>query len=726
MTIARVAVPIATAAHFDYWVPATLPVRRGSIVRVPVGRRLLTGVVVDMPADAEIAPERLRPVAEIMTGGLALPAEILELAKFAADYYQQPLGMMIGVALPPPPPANAREVLPRLVVVTPAGRAVFRESLRGTMRRRMWAELESGDPCAVEELQGAGASARAVLRSWWAHGWIGAVPPSSAGAPTTHAGTALNSEQAAAAADIGDALGRFAVFLLRGVTGSGKTEVYLSAALRAVRAGGQVLLLVPEINLTPQLAERVARALPGIEVATMHSRVPAGERRRAWDAAACGAAQVVLGTRLAVFVPLPRLSLIVVDEEHDASYKQDEGVLYQARDLAVRRGQRRGIPVLLGSATPSLESYLQARRGKYRELTLPARARPGARPPAVRLVPNRGTRAAIFHDAIETAIRERLARSEQSLVFVNRRGFAPSLLCHGCGWAAACDRCAARLVLHQDERELRCHHCGHARAVVTACPDCGNQDLQPVGAGTQRLEQRLRERFAEARIARVDRDTTRRRNAFSTVLDRVLAGELDILVGTQMLAKGHDFPALTLVVVLGADNALYSADFRATERLYAQLTQVAGRAGRAQLPGEVLIQTDFGEHPVFRALQAQDYAAFADVLLEERRVADLPPFAHVALIEAAAHRRADVDRFLHQAEDLLRTVIAASAPACKCFPPSVPVLSRRGGYERGQVLVQAAGRGDLQAVLRTVRGQLAEGAGRRVRWRINVDPVDLG
>ncbi|HTL76122.1 MAG TPA: primosomal protein N' [Casimicrobiaceae bacterium] len=533
---------------------------------------------------------------------------------------------------------------------------------------------------------------------------------------------ALNAAQAEALAVIG-ASETFVVTLLHGVTGSGKTNVYLAAAQRAVARGGQVLILVPEINLTPQFEGRVRAALPNVRAVTLHSRLAAGVRRANWDAAAAGDAQVVLATRLGVFAPLPRLSLIVVDEEHDDSFKQQDGVRYHARDLAVWRAQRRDVPIVLGSATPSLETWTRARAGRCQIATLAKRADVRARPPAVRFVPVRGGDA---HDGVtpglQSAMAARVARNEQSLIFVNRRGYAPSLKCAACGFESQCPRCASRLVVHRSPDRLRCHHCGHARPLPRACPDCGNVDLLPLGFGTQRLEQSIRAAFPQARIARVDRDTTRSKDAFATLRRDVEAQAIDILIGTQMLAKGHDFPRLTLVGVLGADNALYSADFRATERLAALLMQVAGRAGRADREGEVIVQTDFPGHPVYRALAAHDYARFADDLAREREAAQLPPATRIALLVAEAHARADVDAFLDRAFDEA-SALSRDDDAIRVFPPAPAAMPRRRGYERGHLIAQSADRRALLAFVPRWREALAAAAHARVRFALDVDPI---
>jgi len=665
MAIARIALPVAAEATFDYWIPEGLVVERGALVRVRLARRSLTGVVVDVAPSTEVPREKLQPIAELRSELPALPADVLELARFVATYYQEPLGLALAQMLPPlasGAPRKTRAASPQDAAATNSG-----------------------------------GNARAVSQ---------------------------NPEQQRACAALRDVAGSFAPCLLQGVTGSGKTEVYLSAAAERIAADGQVLILVPEINLTPQFEERIRDALPGRRTVTLHSRLSPAQRRANWCSAATGQADLVLGTRLAVFTPLPRLALIVVDEEHDPSFKQQDGVRYSGRDVAVWRARQRAVPVVLGSATPSLESLTHAQAGRYRWLKLPRRAAATARLPDVRLAGNRdaGSVEGIGAPLLE-AIAARLARGEQSLVFINRRGFAVSLLCSACGWQAGCPRCSARLVVHRETVDLRCHHCGHIGRLVRTCPDCGNVDLVPVGYGTQRLERALAERFPQARIERIDRDSTRRKGAFSGVRERVHAGEVDILVGTQMLAKGHDFPRLTLVGVLGADNALYSGDFRATERVASLLFQVAGRAGRADLAGEVIVQTDFPRHPLARALVAHDYESFAESLLAEREAATLPPFACLALLTAEATRRDAVDGFLAAASDAGRSVVRARSDCVEVFAPVPASLPRRAGLERGQVLARAIEKSAMQRFLPHWRAAIAALPGRRVRAALDVDPL---
>ena len=725
MAIVRIALPVAVNQLFDYWLPAGLAIEPGSVLRVRLARRRLLGVALELTDTTPIAPERLAPVEEIVTTVPALPEELRTLGRFVSDYYQQPIGQCLAQMLPPlGARGGAREPLAARYRLTPEASVALADldAKRGARWRQLRDWLGAPEGAATAELRSCGPQAWRTFAAWRRARLVEAVaPPLTASvAPRT----ALNVDQRRALHAALPEPWAFAPSLLQGVTGSGKTEIYFAAAAQAIAAGRQALVLVPEINLTPQLEARFAAALPGVAMVVLHSALPAGVRLAHWLAAARGEAQLVVGTRLAVFAPLPRLGLIVVDEEHDASFKQQDGVRYHARDVAVYRARLRDVPVILGSATPSLESYTRARERRYRWLRLPRRAIPGSTLPVVRIVPNR---AALSREGLGPplcgGIAERLSRGEQTLLFINRRGFAPSLLCVACGWKAMCPRCAARLVVHRETSALRCHHCGQAQVIPVACPACGNQDLLPLGFGTQRLERALSELYPGARVLRVDRDSTRRKGSFVAMQREVAAGEVDILVGTQMLAKGHDFPRLTLVGVLGADNALYSADFRATERLFALLEQVAGRAGRGKLAGEVIVQTDFADHPLYAALLAHDYDRFAATLLAEREQLGLPPFSHLALLTAEAPQRAAVNSFLEVAAESGRALLAAAALPCQVYSPVAAPLARRAGLERGQVLVQSPERAALHAFLAPWRVQLESLRRRRVRWEIDVDPL---
>jgi primosomal protein N' (replication factor Y) len=658
----RVALDVPLPRLFDYALPRGTSAVRGDRVTVPLGRRQQTGVVVEADIASELAFERLRSIVDVRGDAPRLPADWLELMRFLSSYYHRPLGETMVAALPP-----------RLRSVRP----LPRKALQG---------------------DGEGTSGSSF------------VPPHP-----------LTAAQAGAVERIAAAFGRFATVLLHGVTGSGKTEVYLHLVARVLAAGGQALVLVPEISLTPQLEARVRRAFPATRLALMHSGLQDVARTAAWLDAARGEAGIVLGTRLAVLAPLPKLALIVVDEEHDTSFKQQEGLRYSARDAAVYRAKLARCPIVLGSATPSLETWYNFRQGRYERIALAERAVPGARLPVVRTIDLR-THAAEhgFTQLVLDAIARRRARGEQSLVFINRRGYAPVLSCEACGWCAGCARCTGRLVLHAVDRRLRCHHCGAQEPIPRACPTCGNVDLKAMGRGTQRVEETLAARFPDARIVRIDRDSARRRNELARTLEAIGRGEADILVGTQLLAKGHDFPQLTFVAVLNADTALLSTDYRAAERLFAVLSQVAGRAGRRTEPGEVMVQTRYPDHPLFAALERHDFAGFAEAQLAERRSAGFPPYLFEASLRAEAPKLADALAFLEDARSL------PAAPAgVRVFDPVPHVLTRRAGFERAQLLMQSASRAALQAHLAALSERLFESAPRTVRWHLDVDPIEF-
>jgi primosomal protein N' (replication factor Y) len=658
--LARIALDVPLDECFDFLVPEALEVPVGALVVVPFGRTRKVGVVIGLPLESGVESKRLRALERVVDDIPPLGLADLELFEFCSTYYQRPLGEVIAASLPP--------------------------RLRQVSRRALKA------------------------------------PEPSQPRPELIVAQALNADQAAAVQACLARCGEFAPTLLHGVTGSGKTEVYLHLIADALRRSQQALMLVPEIGLTPQFEAQVRARFPDAVLVSAHSHLSEGERAKAWLAAQSGAAHIVLGTRLAALMPFRDLGLIVVDEEHDASYKQQEGMRYSARDVAVRRAQRLGIPIVLGSATPSLETVANAREGRYALVRLPARAVSGAAMPAVRTVdaradlPEEGLTSALVR-----AIRERIARKEQSLVFLNRRGFSPVLFCRACQWHSTCTRCAANLVLHRREGELRCHHCGRRERIPLRCPSCGGQDLAPIGQGTQRVEEALQAALPGASIVRIDRDTTARKGALRGMLDKVRAGEIDVMVGTQMLAKGHDYPRLTLVGVVEADSALFAADFRAAERLFAQLTQVSGRAGRAGLPGEVLIQTDFPSHPLYAAVAAHDFDRFAEDALDDRRIANFPPFSHLALLRAEAKRPGESLRFLQDAARMGRRI----SPEVEVFDPVPAPLERKAGFERAQLLVRAKTRALLQPFLRRWRGELEAHADRRVRWSIDVDPQEV-
>lgn len=722
MTILRVAVPVPLLQVFDYLPPpGSTPSdwRPGCRIAVPFGGSRRVGILVGVAEQAEVASGRLRAALAVLDSEPVLTGELLETLRWVARYYQHPLGEVLQTALPVglrrarPAGAPGEPALARTGAEAPLPRA-------GSRAARLFELLAAGARPALQldEMLPGWRSAASNLRR---RGLIELVRlPASTRLHATLAPPPLTADQRAAVDAINASRGRFAPFLLEGITGSGKTEVYLSAIADLLAAGGQALVLVPEIGLTPQALRRFRERLP-VEIAVLHSGLADGERTRAFLAAARGEAAVVLGTRSAVFTPLPRAGLIVVDEEHDASYKQQDGLRYSARDLALVRGRALGVPVVLGSATPALETLANVDAGRYRRLTLSAR--PGAaRLPEFRCVDLRGKP---LHEGLASetiaALRDCLARGEQALVFRNRRGYAPVLLCHECGWNAVCDRCDKPLTWHRGAARLRCHHCGAEQRVPPRCPQCGNTDLAPRGLGTERLEQTLSALFAGTPVIRIDRETTRRKDAVDELLGRLAPDQPGLLVGTQMLAKGHDLPNLTTVVIIGVDDGLFSVDFRASERLCQLVTQVAGRAGRALKPGTVFLQTHQPEHPLLRTLMRRGYAVAAQILLAERQETGLPPFAHLALLRAEAVQQAAVDEFLTRA-----AAASAASETVSLLGPMPAPMPRRAGRWRGQLLLSAEDRARLQAFLPDWLARVRElPEARRVRWSIDVDPIDL-
>jgi len=535
----------------------------------------------------------------------------------------------------------------------------------------------------------------------------------------------LNDQQQAAFAAVQAKAGEFAAFLLDGVTGSGKTEVYLQLIRATLQAGKQALVLIPEINLGPQTLSRFTRRF-NARIALLHSARSDQERLMAWLAAREGEADIVIGTRSALFTPLPRLGLIVVDEEHDSSYKQQEGLRYHARDLALVRAQQEGVPIVLGSATPALETLHNAESGRYHWLHLSKRAAGAGAPRFIRLDVKSRLLDSGISEPLGKAIGETLANGQQVLVFLNRRGFAPVLCCHDCGWLSECPRCDARMTLHQQSGELRCHHCGYVKARPKQCPDCGQVDLRPLGAGTERAEQRLSILFPDYPVLRIDRDSTRRKGTLEQLLNQVQRGEPCILLGTQMLAKGHHFPQVTLVAILDADSGLFSADFRAGERMAQQIVQVAGRAGRAEQPGQVIIQSHLADHPLLVQLCEQGYAAFAKQALQERKAAELPPFSHLALLRAQATQPKLGLNFLDSACQLAENLQAELGSSVELLGPIPAPMERRAGKHRAQLLLKSANRAELHRLLTpwlvALEGQRSSA---RVRWSLDVDPMDL-
>ena len=705
--------PVLTYRH-------TVALAPGTLVRVPLGARETLGLVWDAQApDAtgEIEPDKVRDIAAVLDTVQPLSAPWQQLIRFSAQYYQRSAGEVALAALPP----QLRDVSP------------LQLQRRAQRLEKAQLRIASAAPSAPAQADGA-------------------------------AGDMLSPEQAQVLAEIQSQPGPFLLF---GATGSGKTEVYLRAVhdllLRDPRA--QVLVMVPEINLTPQLQARFeARFVPqwGPQaVVSLHSGMTPAQRLSAWLAAHQGGARIVLGTRMAVFASMPGLALIVVDEEHDPSYKSGEGARYSARDLAIYRGRLEGAKVLLGSATPSLESWYHSRPvdqgGRYARLHMPSRIGAAGRSlPLVRRVDmTHQPRNAVFSLPLVEALKERVARGEQSLVFINRRGYAPVLHCTDCGWKSACSHCSAFRVFHKSDRTLRCHHCGLSNRVPRTCPDCGNPDIVPLGRGTEQIEELLATLLAEVRrpgtqseaqpegepvrIARIDADTTRRKGTLQSQLAAVHAGEVDVLVGTQMIAKGHDFRRITLVAAINPDSALFSSDFRAPERLFSLLLQAAGRAGRDAALGahsEVWVQTFQPAHPVYAALKQYDYPAFADSQLQERAQAGMPPFSFQALVRADARTQEAAQAFLNTARVQAQSDMAqwpgwqAVLEQVTLYPAVPMSMQRVANVERAQMLVESASRSALQqflggwhTVLQAARS--APGCKGLIRWAIDVDPLTI-
>lgn len=767
--ILKIALDVPLARLFDY-LSGDQHVAIGQRVLVPFGRRNQIGIVMASVDTSEFSIEKLKPITQAFVEETPLDAEMLSLIKFSADYYHYPFGQALLAALP----ARLRQVAPAvsrkqyLYQITDLGRQVDLESMpkRQRVLRQVLTALQENNAQTEAELDALSSSARKAAKELVALGYatseqVLAIKRVPAILETPQ--PALNDEQAQAVGSITQDINAFKAWLLHGITGSGKTEVYIrlmqhilqasqdkqnnntpdSAAIKAESSNAQILVLVPEINLTPQLEARFRARLPQYSLVSLHSSLSESERLHNWQLAQAGAAQIIIGTRLSIFTPLPHLKLIIIDEEHDSSYKQQDSMRYHARDVALVRAKRLNIPVVMGSATPALESWYNAmgnsvqvsstlsnnsqsnnsQSNKYGLLTLKQRAVTAAQLPKIDCIDT--TKVNLQHGLtpqLVSALRLRLERKEQSLLFINRRGYSPVLLCSACHWIAPCTRCSSRLVVHLGQRKLRCHHCGHEQRIPNQCPSCGNADLHPTGHGTQRLEQTLSTLFPTARIARVDRDSISRKHALVEILDRVHNQEIDILVGTQMLAKGHDFPNLTLVGVIDTDSALHSPDFRASERLFAQLMQVAGRAGRADKAGQVIIQTAFPDHALFNALRTQNYASYANDLLLEREQVQFPPYVFTALLRAEAHDFALVQKFLQFAFEQARQL----SPHVMTYDPVRPQMERLKGMERAYILMHSTHRPALQKLLTQLVDQLrSESMATKVRWAVDVNPLEF-
>jgi primosomal protein N' (replication factor Y) len=734
--ISRVALDVPLRRIFDYRVPegaaAPLP---GTRVRVPFGRQSLIGLVLEQAADSAVPAAKLKPLGEVLDTVPVPGGPVLDLVRWASDYYHHPIGEVLASALPKALRTGASPVaLVALWRPTPAGQAALSmgRPTRSRSQRRLLELLIEHEPLRESRLAQLLARWRPAATALLKQGWAlretvsaqsladGATARAAAGLDAAAAGPNPTAEQAQAVAAISAALGGFATFVLHGLTGSGKTEVYLQVIQKVLAQGRRALVLVPEIGLTPQLVQRFAERL-SVPLAVLHSALSDSERLDAWRAAADGSARIVVGTRSAVFAPVPDLGIIIVDEEHDASLKQHEGGFhYSARDLALVRAQRAAVPVVLGSATPSLETLQNVATGRYQQLRLPRRTEQSA-PPRLALVDLRAHAVtAGLSTPVVQAIERHLAASGQVLVFLNRRGYAPTLLCTACGWVAPCRDCDARLTVHQRSGRLRCHHCGADAPLPSHCPQCGFA-VRAVGQGTERVEERLRELFPHESLVRVDRDVVRGEHDMQAAMHSVNSGAARILVGTQMITKGHDFQNMTLVVVLNADQGLFSTDFRAAERLAQTIVQVAGRAGRGSRAGEVLIQTAYPEHPLLQTLASAGYDGFARAALAEREASAWPPFSRLAVVRASATTAQDALEFLSEGRRL------AGAPSgVKLLGPVPAAMAKRAGRYHSQLLLESADRLALHRLLAHWLEKLAElPSARRVRWALDVDPIDL-
>ena len=695
------------------------PLPPGTRVLVPFRNKTVVGIVWETDISPDMDTARILSIQTTFSDEPPLPESWRDLLSFTSRYYHYPTGQAVFAALPQGLKETRAVEMPQpplFYALNEAGRAQTPPPARFNKKAALWDALLSGG-MTMAALKQVNAQAVKLIEDWAEQGWI---ETTEAAKPVLRSSEfQLNANQQQASDEIQTTFGSFQPFLLYGITGSGKTEVYFDAMAKVLAQGRQVLFLLPEINLTPQLLKRVENRFADVPTAVLHSQMAAGKRTQDYLRAMLGQAKLVIGTRLAVFTPMDDVGLIVVDEEHDGSFKQDNELRYHARDLAVWRAKQSGCPVVLGSATPSLESWHKAQSGAYRLLQLTERAHAAAQLPQVdilnvgRLKLDNG-----FSPQALQLLKQNFEAGGMSLVYLNRRGFAPALFCGDCGHTFGCPNCSAKMVLHQRARQLRCHHCDHREPIPFKCSDCGNQDLTAVGHGTQRVEETLRAFLPKAAVVRVDRDSTAHKNDWADLYRRIADNEIDILVGTQMLAKGHDFARLNLVIVLNADGSLYSADFRAPERLFAELMQVSGRAGRADKPGKVLIQTQLPEHPVFAAVKAQDYAVFAENELNERQMFAMPPFGFQTAVRADAPRVADAMEFLNAAKETLAPLLPESVSQFGAAPMLMVRLAER---ERAQIFLESPSRQDLHRAVSLWVQVLQQNRDGKIRWSVDVD-----
>ena len=740
-TYFRIAIPTPLRRQFDYLIPANFHAKLPQVgvrVKVPFGRQTLVGILLEIVYETDVPVQKLKQVIEVLDEQPVFDDELLQLLRWCSLYYHHPIGEVMQNALPVKLRQGADTQIKgiRRWQITPEGEQVDIQTLKRAAKQiALLADLKQSPSGLLDsQLTEQHVGWRPVMKRLHEKAWVQSIEENALpiASPLSPAPT-LNVDQKIAIDRIiyqqkeGN---QFHAYVLEGVTGSGKTEVYLQVIQDIIKQGKQALVLVPEIGLTPQLLDRFLKRLDG-RIAIMHSGLNDEERLQAWLNTQAGSADVIIGTRSAVFSPLLRPGIIIIDEEHDLSFKQQDGFRYSARDLAVKRARDLNIPIVLGSATPSLETLYNALQGRYETLLLPERAG-NAKPPSIHLLDVRsqkmeqGISAQLLHK-----MKEHLERDSQVLLFLNRRGFAPVLMCHECGWHALCPRCDAHMTLHQSNSQLRCHHCGTEQYKPSACPACKCEDLLQIGFGTERIEHALTELFPQYQVIRIDRDSTRRKGSMQALLKEINNGKRQILIGTQMLAKGHHFPNVTLVAMLNADHGLYSSDFRASERMGQLILQVAGRAGREEKEGEVLIQTHHPDHPLFTPLLKHDYPGFAKTLIEERQQTELPPFTHLALLRAEAVDQQSPMIFLEQARLMLESVGHASqneSMLCDVIlmGPFPALMERRAGRYRAQLLIQANNRKQLQSLFASSISQIEnDKTAKKVRWSIDIDPQDL-
>ncbi len=735
-TIYQVAVASPLRRLFDY-LPARPPasgeqglLAPGCRVRVPFGRRQVVGFVVKTQTESKVAPDKLKTISEVIDPVPLISPTLFGLYLWSASYYQYPIGEALANCFPTrlrqgEPIPNTQQKRWRL---TTHGLALPSTALKRAPRQQQLLQLlQQRQSVSVEEIKTNGLSGQ-IVKQLQQKGLIESfdsptsVQPWGDGDCLAESPLRLYQEQQQALEAIKTS--GFNTYLLQGETGSGKTEVYLQLIEKIIGQGKQALVLIPEINLTPQTLQRFKTRF-ACPVAVLHSGLTDLERATAWNQARTGEAAIVLGTRSGIFTPLKNPGLLIIDEEHDAAFKQQDGFHYSARDVAVMRAKMESVPLLLGSATPSLESIHNANTGRYTRLILSRRAG-SARPPTWQLVNLREKKLnAGFSAELIAAIEDELRQQHQVMIFLNRRGYAPTLSCHSCGWIAGCHHCEARLTVHRQIDRLLCHHCEHQQKLPPRCPNCHSGKLQFLGQGTERSEAILDALFPDTPVLRVDRDSTRRKNAMQGLLDQVNQGEPCILVGTQMLAKGHHFPNVTLVVILDVDGGLFTADFRAPERMGQLITQVAGRAGRGDKPGRVILQSHHCDHPLIQTITGEGYAAFAESLLNERKLAELPPYSYMALLRAESTQREDAEAFLRDARREAETLLPPS-PDCRYLGPLPPPMEKRSGLFRQQISISCDRRQPLQAMLTTLSQKLENNKkARKLRWSIDIDPQDM-